>query len=193
MTINIIRQTTELAMHIISAYIEKGSIIVDATCGNGNDTLSLAQSLPSKLYCFDIQKDAIDKTRSLLLDRGYAKSLNDGTIKLICDTHSNMSDYVKEAPNVIVFNLGYLPGGDKEKSTTKTTTLEATSQALELLAKNGVLSIVMYSGHPEGYEEKQSLVSWSKTLDSKIYHSAYISFTNQYNSPPEILMITRKK
>ncbi len=189
---NIIRKTTELAMYITSSYTFPGCVIVDATCGNGHDTLALAESKPSRLYGFDIQQAAVDATEARLASSGYGPQLDDGTISIICDSHSNMYRYVKDPADVIVFNLGYLPGGDKTKPTHKDDTLDAVKASLELLAKDGILTITMYSGHTEGLEEKNMLMRMAEALDPKVYHAAYVNFINQKNSPPEILMITRK-
>lgn len=190
---NIIRKTTDLAMHIITSYAFKESVIIDATCGNGHDTLALAKSEPAKLYAFDIQQDAVDATRNLLISEGYKELLENGTINIICDTHANMPAHVSEPADVIVFNLGYLPGSDKNNTTKVSSTLNAVEDALDMLALNGLLCITMYSGHEEGLNEKNELLSMGSRLDSKIYHVAYTSFINQHNAPPEILMITKKK
>ncbi len=189
---NIIRKTTELAMHIVSEYTFPGSVIVDATCGNGHDTLSLAKTDPSKLYAFDIQPQAVESTKHLLIKEGFSDALEDGTISIICDSHSRMSEYVQQKADVIVFNLGYLPGGDKTVVTEHANTLEAVASSLELLAVDGLLCLTIYSGHEEGRIEKELLLSMGNGLDPKLYHTAYVSFPNQKNSPPEILLITRK-
>ena len=91
---NIIRTTTELALHTASAYIKSNAVLIDATCGNGHDTLRLAHHHPSVLYAFDIQQDAIDSTYQLLVSEGFKNNLTDGTIKLICSSHEYMSSYV---------------------------------------------------------------------------------------------------
>ena len=72
---NLIRQTTELALHIVRPYVTPDSTVIDATCGNGHDTLALAQMNPAKLYAFDIQEDAIRTTTALLEANGYSKSI----------------------------------------------------------------------------------------------------------------------
>lgn len=189
---NLIRKTTELAMHIVSGYTFPGSIIIDATCGNGHDTLALAAAAPAKLYAFDIQRQAVEATRQRLIDKGFADSLISGAFSIICDSHSRMSEYVKEKANVIVFNLGYLPGGDKSLVTECIDTIEAVKASLDLLAKDGLVCITMYSGHEEGLKERDMLLTLSNKLDPKVYHAAYVSFPNQQNSPPEILLITKK-
>lgn len=189
---NLIRKTTNLAAHIVSAYISSDSILVDATCGNGHDTLMLAASPHAKLYAFDIQQAAADATRRLLISEGYESELTNNTISIICDSHVNMNDYIAEKADVIMFNLGYLPGGDKNFVTCCDDTIDAVKAALSLLADDGVLCITMYSGHNEGQKEKAALLQLSENLDPRTYHAAYINFINQKNFPPEILLITRK-
>jgi len=190
---NLLTKTTELAMYIATAYTFPGCVIIDATCGNGHDTLVLAASEPSKLYAFDIQQQAIDNTVTLLKANGYEDRLESGTISIICDSHSNMQAHVIEPADLIVFNLGYLPGGSKAITTSATETKEAIISSLDLLNKGGLLCITMYSGHPEGKSEKELLMQMAQVLDPKVYHVAYVNFINQHNAPPEILLITRKK
>ena len=190
---NIIRTTTELAMHTASAYIPDNAVLIDATCGNGHDTLRLALHAPSVLYAFDMQQKAVDNTRSLLISEGFKKELDNGTIKLICSSHEFMSSYVTEKADLIMFNLGYLPGGDKTITTNVGSTITAVKDALDLIAVNGLVCIAMYSGHDEGKSEKEALLTFARHLDPSVYHSAYVSMINQKNSPPELLLITRKK
>ncbi len=190
---NIIRKTTDLAILLASQYAFEGSIIIDATCGNGHDTLTLAKTKPSKLYGFDIQQNAVNATQALLSKEGFESHIKNGTISIICDSHSNMHQYISDKVNVIMFNLGYLPGGDKSIVTQLSETAVAINAALDLLAVDGILCITMYSGHDEGKREKEMLLKLGEDLDSRIYHTAYINFINQQNNPPEILLITRKK
>jgi len=190
---NLIQTTTELAMHIVCGYIKPGDTLVDATCGNGLDTLRLARTAPQKLYAFDIQKQAIDNTRRLLIDNGFSSELDNNTIRLIADSHENIDSYVTLPVKAIVFNLGYLPGGCKEITTSKVSTRTAAEKALNILQKDGILCITMYSGHREGADEKETLLKWSSQLEPHTYHSAYISINNQKNDPPEILLITKKR
>ena len=93
---------------------------------------------------------------------------------------------------VVIFNLGYLPGGNKERTTCADSTLAALRAAMELLAPDGVICITMYSGHPEGKREKAALLEFASALDAGRWHTAYVSMPNQKHDPPEILLITRK-
>lgn len=189
---NIIKTPTQLAMVILEKYVNTGDILIDATCGNGNDTLQLAKLKPSLLYAFDIQPAAIEATQKLLISHGYGSCLENQTIKLIQTSHINIPFYVKRGVKAILFNLGYMPGGDKSITTSAETTVRAVKFCLSLLQRDGIICITMYSGHPEGAVEKDVLLTFAKTLDASQYHTAYINMLNQPNSPPEILFITRK-
>lgn len=202
---NIIRQTTELAMHIIRAYVKPGDIVIDATCGNGKDTLALAAMDPAALYAFDIQEEAVRETVRLLEENGYSirkgsqecKGSPSGvhiTVEQLA--HENLCSYFDDqlsgSVRTVVFNLGYLPGGDRSVTTKAETTLEAVRSAMDLIAKDGLVCITMYSGHPEGREEKTALLEFAEGLDDRMWHCAFISMPNQKKDPPEILLITKK-
>lgn len=183
---NVLKNTTALALTMCLQYAGEDRIAVDATCGNGNDTLWLAERF-ARVYGFDIQKSAIDATAARLAAEEKTN------VELIHDGHQHMARYVKEQPHVIVFNLGYLPGGDKEVSTSPGTTLEALCAALELLAVDGLLCVTMYQGHEAGYLERLKVLEWAGSLDKGIYHCVHTNMVNQPNRPPEILWITKKK
>ena len=186
---NIIRSTTQTALLFISQYLQPGDSAVDATCGNGHDTLALAKMGAGKIYAFDVQETAINNTESLLAKENIP--LDD--VHLILDSHANMCNYIKEKVQVIVFNLGYLPSADKNVITTTTSTITAVKEAMKILNKDGLICISMYSGHPGGEDEKQALLDFAESLDSRTWHTAYINMRNQRNNPPEILLITLKK
>ncbi|MFQ8602537.1 MAG: tRNA (mnm(5)s(2)U34)-methyltransferase [Anaerovoracaceae bacterium] len=194
---NIIRSTARFSAYILKNYIKKGDVLVDATCGNGKDTLFLMESSPSKLYAFDVQETALKSTENLLISAGFendiAYGINpDKKINLICQSHDKIPHFVKEQINAAVFNLGYLPGGNKKLTTHSDSTITAVKSCLELLVKDGILAITMYSGHLEGKTEKQKLMKFAENLNPKQYHCAYINMLNQPKNPPEILLITLK-
>ena len=183
---NVLKNTTALALTMCLQYADDTAAAVDATCGNGHDTLWLAERF-AKVYGFDIQKSAIESTGAKLAEAGVTN------VELIHDSHAKMADYVKERPRVIVFNLGYLPGGDKAVSTEAGSTLEALTSALQLLAVDGLLCVTMYQGHCEGYRERLKVLDWAKSLDKGLYHCVRTDMVNQPNNPPEVLWITKKK
>ncbi|MDD4564056.1 MAG: class I SAM-dependent methyltransferase [Eubacteriales bacterium] len=190
---NLITKPTKLSLNILSEYISKGDIAIDATAGNGHDTLALAKLAGStgKVYAFDIQKAAIDNTKVLLEKEGFLDRC-----ELILDSHQRMDQLLPErlrgSVSAVVFNLGYLPGGEKDKTTQRAATLPAVEQALSLIRPGGIVAATMYGGHPAGAEEKTALLRFAKELPQTEYHAAYLSFINQKNRPPELLLITRK-
>ena len=81
---NIIRQTTQLALHLVRPYVTPDAVVIDATCGNGHDTLALAEMEPARLYAFDIQEHAVRATTELLQTHGYSKSIAAGRFTICC-------------------------------------------------------------------------------------------------------------
>ena len=182
---NLLQNTTALALAVCENYITETSVAVDATCGRGNDTLWLAKRC-RKVYAFDIQEEAVESTRILLETAGE-------TAEIICASHKEMRNYVSESPDIIVYNLGYLPGGDKNITTDAEETLMALGHSLEILAVNGVLSVTMYPGHPQGAIEQELILVWAKELDKSKFHCVFANMLNQSLAAPQILWITKKK
>lgn len=186
---NLMTKTTLWAMELIGHYAGKGDTVVDATMGNGWDTVALAGLVgqEGRVFAFDIQPQALRATEKRLKEAGLLSG-----VKLILDTNANMGVYVKEAAAVL-FNLGYLPGSDKKITTTREETLRAMKEALCILKPGGLAAAVLYSGHSRGAEEKDGLLQWAKGLSPREFHVAYISMWNQPKHPPELLLITKKK
>lgn len=127
--------------------------LCDFTMGNGHDTEYLCSKVPhGKVYAFDIQEQAVNNTRERLEKSGYKN------VTLICDSHAKVLEYVKEPIDGGLFNLGYLPGGDKSIHTMRESTLPAIEGAISLLKKGGVLVISVYPGHEEGTLEGNMLL-----------------------------------
>ena len=176
-------------MTITKEYIRSGDTVVDATCGTGQDTVQLAQAVGGKglVYAFDVQQEALNLTEERLLAEGI------GNVNLIHDSFTKMANYVsKESASVVVFNLGYLPGGDHNITTNAEDTIEGLTSALDTIRHGGIVTVVLYDGHEEGTREKKRVLEWAQALDSAKHHTAYVSMTNQNNNPPEILWITKK-
>ena len=96
-------QITGWCRHFMEEQVKPGDICIDATAGNGNDTLTLCRLAgeKGKVYAFDIQKAALEKTGRRLEAEGLRA-------ELILDGHEHMEKYVKEKGEVscIVFNFG---------------------------------------------------------------------------------------
>ncbi len=182
---NIITQINELSRLLWKPYVNEDSIAVDATCGNGHDTLYLADKCRF-VHGFDIQPAAIEATEDLLRRNGREN------YALYCASHELMKEYVREKVSLIVFNLGYLPKGDKDITTMAASTIRALAESLELLKTNGLISITMYWGHQQGREERQAVLDFCRQLDPGRYHCVYLNMLNQPHNPPEIVLITKK-
>lgn len=191
---NAITSPTYLARKIILEYLQPGDLAVDATCGTGQDTAFLVgftggmmQDAGGSVFAFDIQEEAIRRTRQLL---GEGAERN---VTLIQESFVHMDEYVEPGTAaVVMFNLGYLPGGDKSITTTAEETVIGVEKALETIRVDGLVSVVMYSGHPEGAREKEAVMEWAAALDPRQYHTVYLGFPNQPSDPPEVLLITKK-
>ncbi|HKL74469.1 MAG TPA: class I SAM-dependent methyltransferase [Halanaerobiales bacterium] len=183
-------QGVEYSHQILKKYIEKKDVVIDATVGNGNDTLFLAKLVGKngKIYGFDIQRKAIRNTRNKLVENNYSKR-----VKLIEDGHENMKDHIEnEDISAILFNLGYLPGSDKKIITRPNTTLKAIKNGLEILIDGGIIVIVIYPGHEGGKIEKEKIIEYASDLDRKKYNVLHYYYLNQENKPPEVLVIRKR-
>lgn len=172
---------------LLAQTVQKGDTVIDATAGNGHDTHFLATLTgdAGKVYAFDIQQPAIDATRERVREFQH--------VELIKDSHAKISEYVTSAISAAVFNLGYLPKGDHSIITKAQSTLAAISQCLELLQENGVLLIVIYSGHDGGSEERDAVMEYVQNLPQISYDVLQYGFINQQHSPPFLVAIEKKQ
>lgn len=181
-------QITDWCHHFIREHVREGDICIDATAGNGNDTLLLCSLTgPSgKVYAFDIQPQALEHTRKRLETAHF-------TAELIPDSHEHMEQYVREPETVscIVFNFGYLPGGDHGLATQAHTSILALKASLKLLKKGGMLSLCIYSGGDTGFEEKNCILKYLKDLDPKKYLVIVSQYYNRPNHPPIPVLVIK--
>lgn len=182
------KNSLEISHEIIRKTVSKGDTVVDATAGNGYDTLFLADLVGNEgiVYAFDIQEIAISNTRKRL----EGAKAND-RVKLINDGHENIDKYISENVKAVMFNLGYLPKGDHSKATRGKTTIIAIEKCLEILQAEGVITIVIYYGGDSGFEEKDEILSYIRSIDSKKYSVLVHEFVNQVNCPPIAVCIER--
>lgn len=178
---------TELLHLLLRPEISDGDFAIDATAGNGHDTCFLADAVgPSgRVLAIDIQQEAIESTRVRLEREGLL-----GRVELHLGSHSGIAEISGErVPSVIVFNLGYLPGGDHAVITRTGETLAAMEAAAEILRPGGILAVVCYPGHEGGDGEA---VAVSKFLSSLAgYRTARYGMVGTEKSAPFLLM-TRK-
>lgn len=191
---NLIVKNTKLIKYLVEPYVSEGDLAVDATCGNGHDTLMLRRLVGDSglVYAFDIQEAALEKSKERLSEAGFS-----GTgLRWILDSHENMDQYVEAGrPSAILFNLGYLPGGSREIQTTAAESAAAVEKAAILLRKGGLVAVTVYPGHEEGRREQAALHQLLREFSPKEFHVLRIEMLNQQEAkvqPPEILLITKK-
>lgn len=186
---NILVKPASFALNILRNYIRPGDRVIDATAGNGNDTLKLCEMVgeSGKVYGFDIQEKALENTASLLRENGWSNAV------LLHASHARLSQFVGEKIQAAIFNLGYLPGGDHSVTTQLNDTRKAVLSCLNLLKKDGILAIVFYPGHPAGAEEKSRLLPWASGLNASCFHCVHMEMVNQPQTAPSVLFITKKK
>jgi len=146
------------------SHLKPGDTVIDATCGNGHDSKILLDRIgpTGHLTCIDIQQSALDNTKARLGPFQNISSL------LTC--HSNLPNIT---PHLIVYNLGYLPGGDHSLTTTTSTTLSSLENALEILHPKGLISVMLYTGHPEGAAEAKKLLE-TPFSNTSISHTKWL-------------------
>jgi 16S rRNA C1402 N4-methylase RsmH len=146
---------TELLHLLLRIEIAAGDFAIDATAGNGHDTLFLANAVgeTGKVLAIDIQPRAIESTAARLDSEGLRDR-----VALHLGSHADLVAIAgNHHPSVIIFNLGYLPGGDHGLITRTETTLKALAAAVEILKQGGVLAVVCYPGHHGGDEEASAV------------------------------------
>lgn len=178
------------AHNLISKVIKTGDTVIDATVGNGHDTLFLAKAVGKSgtVFGFDIQDEAIRKTREKLSSSG-----ENSQVKLIKDSHHHLDRYLSDSPSVkaAIFNLGYLPSGDKALTTCAPTTLKAIQALEKRMAPGGIIAIVFYPGHPEGKKEAQTIIPYLSSLDQKAWSVLSYRFINQIHEPPFLIAVEK--
>ncbi len=182
-------QITEWIHHFVKEQVREGDICIDATMGNGYDTSFLAELVgeQGKVYAFDVQEIAVDNTRERLLKNGVLSRY-----ELILDSHENMRQYIKEESiSCIMFNFGYLPGGDHTKATRASASIKAIKEGLSLLEKKGLMTLCIYSGGDTGFEERDAILSYIRELDSKKYLVIQTEYINRKNNPPIPVLIIK--
>lgn len=182
-------QITQWCARFIREQVNVGDICIDATMGNGNDTLLLSQLAgeSGKVFAFDIQEMALSNTRKRLVNASAPQNYT-----LLLESHANMKQYAEEnTVSCIVFNFGYLPGGDHAKATIAETSISAMEQGLSLLKKDGLMSLCIYSGGDSGFEERNQILAWLKSLDSKKYLVIKSDYYNRPNNPPIPVLIIK--
>lgn len=153
---------TQLAQTLLRDSIRQGDTVIDATAGNGHDTVFLAECVGAegRVLAFDIQESAIASARERVETAGF-----NSRVEFHQTSHARMEEHAEEGTMAtVMFNLGYLPGEDHELTTVTTETLAALEAASRLLKSGGVLSVVCYPGHQAGADEAVQVEAWMTDL-----------------------------
>ncbi len=162
------------------AHLDPSDGAIDMTCGNGHDTLVLAELVPTGwVIGIDLQKAAIEATRARCAPHA-------ARVHLVQGCHSELGKLplaLGKRARLIVYNLGYLPGGDKNVTTRAEKTVQSLEAALGQLASDGAISVMCYPGHEEGLREEAAVLAWARALPSSIVEVTYHQWVNRPRSP----------
>lgn len=177
---------------LLKEIIKEGAVVVDATMGNGNDTLFLADLVGQSghVYAFDVQKQAVETTREKIIKFAFTERTT-----LLHQGHETIENVLPNNTKLTaaIFNLGYLPKSDKQIITKPDTTKQALDGLLKYLLPTGRIIVVVYYGHDGGKDELELLQHYCKDLPQESYNVLSYQFINQKNNPPILFCIEKKQ
>ena len=178
----------ELHKYFIGRHLRPGDVAVDFTMGNGHDTEFLSKTVGKcgHVYAFDIQEQAVASTARRLREAGCPENYT-----LIHDSHQYVKNYVKTPFRAGMFNLGWLPGGDKSITTLRESTMPAVEAAIELMDRNAILNIAVYPGHAEGDAEGRMLCDYLSGVSRHKICATQVKILNSPTSPYFIVIETK--
>ena len=178
----------ELHKYFILKHLREGDGAVDFTMGNGHDTEFLSKTVGESghVYAFDIQAAAVESTAKNLAAAGCPQNYT-----LINDSHHRVKEYVKTPFRAGMFNLGWLPGGDKSITTLRETTMPAIEAAIDLMARDAILNVAVYPGHAEGDAEGNMICEYLASLSRHKVCATKVKILNSPTSPYFIVIETK--
>lgn len=177
----------DIVKKAVSEHLSEGGFAIDATAGRGYDTMFLARTVGAtgRVLAFDIQPAAVESTRALLASEGL-------DAEVVLASHADMAQYASpESADCILFNLGYLPGGDHTVYTRAESTIAAINAGLDILKHGGLMCVTVYSGGANGYAERDALIPFLASLDDGKYQVTSLSFHNWKKDPPRPFFIIK--
>ncbi len=174
-----------LQKQFILTHLGEGDTAVDFTMGNGHDTEFLSKTVGKSghIFAFDIQEQALLSTSEHLRASGCPDNYT-----LILDSHHNVLRYVDRPIKAGMFNLGYLPGGDKSITTMRATTLPAIEAAISLMDRDAIICVAVYPGHAEGDAEGKLVCEYLSGLSRHKVCATRINILNSPTSPYFIII-----
>ncbi|GEL77940.1 tRNA (mnm(5)s(2)U34)-methyltransferase [Tenuibacillus multivorans] len=177
------------AHDLLKQYIQPGSVVVDATLGNGHDSLYLSQLVghDGRVIAFDVQQEAIDTSSQWLQQHDVSN------VDMILSGHEHavheLTQRGIQSIDGAIFNLGYLPGSNKHITTSSQTTIQAIKGLFSILKDNRIIVIVIYPGHDEGKEERDALMNVLKQIPANHADIAKYQMVNRSESAPFVIGI----
>ncbi len=185
----VLKSARQLAADCHRSVLSQGGRVIDATMGNGHDTCELARLAGEygRVIAFDVQPEALASTAARLRGEGLLDRC-----ELYLKGHEHVLDIVKEPVHLAVFNLGWLPGGDKTVTTLWETTKAGIGGCMELLLPGGVVTVCAYPGHEEGGRELQELISWLASYPPQRFNVLHQRFLNAGPGAPECFILQKQ-
>ena len=183
----------EFAHALAGRALDEGGLAIDATVGNGHDTAFLARAVgpTGHVLGFDVQEEALSEARARLRE-----NVPSASTRLVLAGHQTLGDELDEARRgevgAVMFNLGYLPGGDHSVTTSPNTTRRALAASAEVLRPGGVITVVAYTGHEGGEAEAQAVEAWGATLPQDRFRVLSYQFANWSNDPPRLFAVEKR-
>lgn len=183
------KNAVELSHQFARELVTTGGRAVDATAGNGHDTLFLAQltGKEGEVFAFDVDPDAIENTKRLLVQHQAQQQ-----VQLILDSHHRAEAYVKGYIDYTVFNLGYRPGADHGHTTQAKSTIQAVKYLFSVTRQGGGIGICTYWGTEKCRQESLQLEEYLRNWDQNLADVLVFDFMNQKNHPPKFFLIYKK-
>lgn len=181
--------TLSMVHDFLRQSVRPGALCIDATAGKGRDTALLCRLAgeTGRVLAFDIQEEAAAQTRALLETEGLHA-------EVIPDSHAHMEQYAETGTvDCVVFNFGRLPGGDPRIFTRADSSVAAIGAGLRLLRPGGVMAIALYYGKENGYEEKDAVLAYLKTLDDRAFSVLCCGWANRRGDPPMPIFIWKER
>ena len=182
---------TEQAQTLVRDIVKPGETAIDATAGNGHDTCFLAETVghAGRVFAFDVQSAALQRTTARLADIGYAN------VTLLERSHEDMSDAIPSTGQgsvaAVMFNLGYLPGGDHAVTTSTESSLTAINTALSLVRCGGIITVLVYPGHAGGDDEAGSVQHLIDELPAADFETSIRRSATTSETAPRLFVIVR--
>lgn len=188
-----ISHTVSFVKAVMSQVVKEGDAVVDATVGNGIDTLFLSRQVGAggQVHGFDIQQSALESARQRLAEQHAPDN-----VTLHLAGHERMAEVLPEEVlgrvGAVMFNFGYLPGGDETLITRPETSCAAIDAALTVMRRGGVASMVLYTGHPGGAEEAEAIDTHCAAIPMDRARVMQCRMTNHPGAQTRVLLVEKR-